>query len=184
MVLIEHDESERKRQAPTGIRGGKARRRICLLKGCGKWFRPHHVLARYCSKSCCDRARRWSAWRAGKRYRASDRGKERRRQQAVRYRERVRQRQGAVEERAVCEGHQEEADSEKIPCSRPGCYELFVPERRSPLRKFCCILCCKALRRVRQREAHWKRGSAFPSAQQRWEPFRGPPAGLVRCRIL
>ena len=62
------------------------------------------------------------------RYRASDKGKERRRQQSYRYRERVRQRrQAAQEQSAACEGHQEETSSEKIPCSRPGCYELFPP---------------------------------------------------------
>src|SRR5208337_2916799 len=69
-------------------------------------------------------------------------------------------------------------DSEKIPCSRPGCYELFPPQRRSPLKKFCCALCRQALRRVRQREARWqRRPSSLPAAERR-EPFRGPPAGF------
>ena len=44
-----------------------------------------------------------------------------------------------------------------LPCSRPGCYELFSPHRRSPLKKFCSSLCREALRRVRQRELHWRR---------------------------
>lgn len=117
-------------------------------------------------------------WQAGRRYRASEQGKECRRQQAVRYRERVRRRQVAAEEPDGGEGHQEEADSEKIPCSRPGCYELFAPERRSPLKKFCCALCRKALRRVRQREARWKRRPASTSVLEHEEPFRGPPGGF------
>ena len=45
------------------------------------------------------------------------------------------------------EGHQETVGSEKIPCSRPGCYEVFPPDRRWPLKKFCCAL-CRDLRRI------------------------------------
>lgn len=135
----------------------RCRSRICLLKGCGRRFRPFHCLARYCSESCRDSARRWSVWQAGRRYRASERGKKRRRRQACRYRERVRQRQEEPSaESSPCEGHQYEGDSEKIACSRPGCYELFIPERRSPLKRFCSFLCREALRRVRRREARWK----------------------------
>jgi hypothetical protein len=38
------------------------------------------------------------------------------------------------------------------PCDRPGCYELFVLQARSPQQHFCSSACRQALRRVRQRE--------------------------------
>ena len=175
MVLIQHDYDQRGWQAPC-----RCRPRICLLKGCERWFSPLRSSARYCSEACSKAARRWTRWQAAQRYRASDKGKERRRQQSCRYRERVRQRRLAAQEPAgaACEGHQEEISSEKIPCSRPGCYELFSPQRRSPLKKFCCALCRNALRRVRQREARWQQApSPLPAAERR-EAYRGPPTGF------
>jgi hypothetical protein len=150
-----------------------------LLKGCEQWFCPHHPQERYCSEACRAAARAWSAWQAARRYRASEHGKECRREQARRYRDRVRKRQEAsAESAAVCEGHQEEADSEKIPCSRPGCYELFSPQPRSPLKKFCSCLCREALRRVRRREARWQRLAPSRSGQDRPEAFREPSDGF------
>ena len=123
------------------------------------------------------RARLWSRRQAAQRYRASEQGKERRRRQACRYREPVRKRREEALLRGA-EGHQEAADSGKIPCSRPGCYERFPPERRSPRKKFCCALCREALRRVRQREARW--GVRDPSLceEDRWERFHGSPEGF------
>jgi uncharacterized protein with von Willebrand factor type A (vWA) domain len=113
---------------------------------------------------------------AAERYRASEGGKERRRQQSCRYRERVRQRQEEAQPLSpVGEGHQEAADSEKIPCSRPGCYELFPQQRRSPLKKFCCALCREALRRVRQREARWQRRFSFCADKHQENRHHGPP---------
>ena len=152
---------------PVGQRQDPAhsRARLCLLKGCAAQFSPVHPLARYCSAACRAAARRWSRWRAARRYRATEHGQACRREQACRYRQRVRQQREA--RNAESEGHQDPRASEKIACSRPGCYELFPPARRSPLKKFCCALCRDALRRVRQREARW---------QQR---FSSPPSALV-----
>lgn len=173
MVFIQHDCHQPERQAPCHCRP-----RICLLKGCERWFRALRALARYCSKACRQAARKWSLWQAAKRYRASDKGKECRRQQGCRYRQRVRQRREAAQEQlAACEGHQEEAAAEKIPCSRPGCYELFPPQRRSPLKKFCCALCRLALRRVRQRETRWQRRPSLPITDRR-EAFGEPSTGF------
>lgn len=175
MVLFEHDCSPSRWQAP-----GHCRARICLLKGCEEWFSPDHPRARYCSAPCRDAARGWSVWQAGRRYRASEGGKECRRQQACRYRQRVRQRRAESEERPAeaCEGHQKGEDSEKIPCSRPGCYELFSPERRSPLKKFCSCLCREALRRVLKREARWGWHRLRLSDEDRFRRFHGPPDGF------
>jgi hypothetical protein len=62
----------------------------CLLKGCGRWFLPHRAQARYCGPVCQQAARRWRRWMAGRRYRATDHGQQHRRDQARRYRSRVR----------------------------------------------------------------------------------------------
>jgi len=153
--VVQHDCSSIPSQAPSHCRA-----RICLLKGCESWFSPRHPLSRYCSQSCAAAARLWSRRPAAQRYRASERGRKRRQQQSCRYRERVRQRQEEVlPPPAEAEGHQEAEKSEKIPCCRPGCYEVFPSDRRSPLKKFCCALCREALRRVRQREARWSDAS-------------------------
>ncbi len=44
-----------------------------------------------------------------------------------------------------------------LPCSRPGCYVLFLPSPRSPDQHFCSGSCRLALRRVRQRETRLRR---------------------------
>lgn len=169
--MVQHDLFSPRRQVPAHCRA-----RICLLKGCEKWFSPLHPLSRYCSEACVRAARLWSRRRAARRYRASDKGKERRRQQSCRYRERLRQRQEEAETPAgVGEGHQKEADFEKICCSRPGCYEVFSPERRSPLKKFCSCLCREALRRVRRREARWGLRRDWLFQLDRFERCHGPP---------
>jgi hypothetical protein len=174
LAHVRRDCSWPRQQAHSGCRA-----RICLLKGCEKWFSPRHPLSRYCSEACRQAARRWSLWQAARRYRASERGKELRRQQSCRYRERVRQRQEVVEPPpVVSEGHQEEAGSEKIPCSRPGCYECFPPEQRSPLKRFCSCFCREALRRVRRREVRWGLHRDSPIGHDRFAWFHGPPGDI------
>lgn len=64
----------------------RPRRRVCLLKGCERRFRPVHPLARYCSQECREEARRWREWKARHRYRQSEGGKQKRRAQSRRYR--------------------------------------------------------------------------------------------------
>jgi hypothetical protein len=142
---------------PSGQALALPRHRRCLLKGCEAQFRGSHPLARYCSEACSRAARRWSQWRANCRYRQSEQGKERRRQQCQRRRER--QCSPAVEPAAPCEreGYHQADKHEKTPCRRPGCYESFAFSARSPLKKFCSPLCRQALRRVLEREARWRR---------------------------
>ena len=74
-------------------RARRPRRRVCLLKGCGRVFRPPQPLARYCSEACQTEARRWRQWKARHRYRQSTNGKQMRLAQCRRYRERRRERQ-------------------------------------------------------------------------------------------
>jgi hypothetical protein len=61
-----------------------------------------------------------------------------------------------------------------LPCSRPGCYVLFLPSARSPDQHFCSGSCRQALRRVRQREARLRRRRrrGIPA---RYLRHRGPP---------
>ena len=134
-----------------------ARKRLCLLKGCNDWFRPAHVLARYCSSACQQAARRWSAWRANRRYRRTEHGRLRRREQALRRRERLAQANGQAHdsEPEPREGYPKQASGKNLSCHRPGCYECFVRPQRSPLKTYCSELCREALRRVRRREARW-----------------------------
>jgi hypothetical protein len=62
-------------------------------------------------------------------------------------------------------------------CQRPGCYELFVVTPRSPEQHFCSASCRRALRRVLDREARWRR-------RQRQRPgarHRRPHPPPTRC---
>ena len=154
------------------VRQARPRRRRCLLKGCEAWFRSLHPSARYCSDGCRCAARRWSQWRANRRYRQSEQGQACRRQQSRRRRERCRQRASPspASEAAPREGYQEAASREKTSCSRPGCYKCFATSSRSPQQKFCSRLCRQALRCVLQREARWRRWF-----EQRGQPLRPPP---------
>ena len=132
--------------------------RLCLLKGCERSFRPRHPFSRYCSSDCRAAARRWRQRAANRRYRASEQGKCRRRAQACRYRERVRER----ESRDSCwcepgEGYPHRNEEVDSFCRRPGCYEGFTKSIRSPLQKFCSARCRQALRRVLIRERRWRR---------------------------
>lgn len=146
------------------VQDASPRTRRCLLKDCEQSFRPAHPWARYCSPSCRQNARQWSQWFANRNYRAGQRGKERRRQQCQRNRQR--RSQGPPEDADQpatrtpllgCEGYQREDSGKISPCHRPGCYECFVIPRRSPLKKFCSTLCRRDLRVVLQREARWRR---------------------------
>ena len=154
--------------------------RRCLIKDCERWFVPTRSQARYCSPDCQQEACRWRRWRAAQRYRASDHGKERRRDQSQRYRQRQRQAQAVPpqpEPEPEPEGQRPDPVAEKssgCPCDRPGCYHLFVPTRRSVEQRFCSSACRQALRRVRQREVrHQERRRQGTRPQRR--RARPPP---------
>jgi hypothetical protein len=179
--------------------------RRCLLKDCDRWFLPPSPQARYCSPACREAAEHWRSWHAGQTYRATIHGKERRREQARRHRERAQQRSVLAEQAApippiepalpvieaqttsdsiptIPAGTQNvgqrpakiRPQSDDLPCSRPGCYVLFLPSSRSPDQHFCSSSCRQALRRVRQREArlrHRRQRGIF----SRYLRHRGPP---------
>jgi hypothetical protein len=142
--------------------------RICLLKGCERRFRPSHPLSRYCSPSCQDAARQWRRWRAARRYRATPDGRQQRRGQSRRYRERQRLCPAAAAaapavKEAVTDQREGQRDGDVsedfsgTPCRRPGCYELFQAQPHEPPQRFCCCSCRRALRRVLDREVRWRR---------------------------
>ncbi len=96
MGPCEHPSTRRENQAigTTPHRKKRVRRprkRMCLLKGCGRVFRPEHRLARYCSEHCRNEAAHWRHWKARQQYRQTAHGKQVRRAQSRRYR--VRQRE-------------------------------------------------------------------------------------------
>lgn len=162
-------------------------RRRCLLKGCGQWFQPTHPQCRYCSTACRVAARRWRRWHAQQKYRSSANGREHRQQQARRYRQRGRSRPASVSAAAAAagnrllrEGKRAASKSAKVSlcaCDRPGCYVLFAAGAAHLRRRFCCVLCRKALRCVLQREARWRqrrrRGLKHAGRRRRPRP-RGP----------
>jgi len=70
-------------------RARRPRSRLCLLKDCGRSFRPQHPLRRYCSPECREQARQWRQWKARRRYRQTKGCKEKRQAQSCRYRTRL-----------------------------------------------------------------------------------------------
>lgn len=151
--------------------------RRCLLKGCERWFRASRPQARYCSAACRKAARAWRCRQAAQRYRASDKGKQQRRQQSQRYRQRQRQKRAAAEQ-PPCEGQRPDVIPQKTPgcpCDRPGCYQRFVLSRRSIQQRFCSSGCRQALRRVRQRESRC-RERRRQGVRPRRVRLRSPPA--------
>jgi hypothetical protein len=64
----------------------RARTRRCLLKGCNRAYRPDHPLQRYCSEGCRREAQKWRRWKAQQKYRATARGRAKRKGQCRRRR--------------------------------------------------------------------------------------------------
>lgn len=198
-------------QSELGAASGQARvghvvprgQRQCLLKGCECWFWPSCVQARYCSQACQQAACRWRRWCASRRYRVSPQGKERRRAQCMRHRQRQRNLRSSKtafpgansanevtipvaasaaevardESIGLCEGQRAAEipqEIRKCSCNRPGCYELFVLQARSPDQFFCSSSCRQALRRVidRERRLRARRCRGIPRRRYR---SRRPP---------
>jgi hypothetical protein len=85
------------------LASGRPRTRRCLLKGCEQRFHPRQPRQRYCSQRCRAEARKWSRWKAQRRYRDTLAGQQKRNGQSRRYRERVKNRK-SPEAKAVNEG--------------------------------------------------------------------------------
>ncbi len=173
------------------------RPRCCLLKGCERWFRPRRPQCRYCSDACRQAARRWRRWQAQQKYRASPNGRQHRQEQARRYRQRGPTRpppsppisRSEPEATAVPLNPDDPADATEgkrlpdkgekgplRPCDRPGCYTLFAAGAPGTTKRFCGVLCRRALRRVLDREARRRRrrrhGLRRPGRRPRSPPRR------------
>jgi hypothetical protein len=148
-----------------------------LLKGCERWFIPGHPRAHYCGPQCREAARRWQRVKASRAYRASDKGRQQRREENRRYRERRAEREAAAQEAAAEKGASEKAREGKrmaVPsenfaermCDRPGCYVLFWVKHDQSSQRFCSMMCRLALRRVLDREARYQQ------RRRRWRKRR------------
>ena len=139
------------------------RRRRCLLKGCAQWFAPAHPQARYCRDACREAAARWRRWKARQRWRQTESGRACRRAQSGRRRARWRRRRRPNGPAVPAERGSSSSDKNALApegwhsCDRPGCYDGFVPTRRSPLQRFCSPACWRALACVVERERRWHR---------------------------
>src|ERR1022692_3360999 len=85
--------------------------------------------------------------KAQQRYRATTTGKQKRNGQSRRYRERVRSQKPSQPEAVDETARVSLRTFFDGCCDRPGCYERFVRERRSPLQRFCSPACRRALER-------------------------------------
>jgi hypothetical protein len=136
------------------------RPRRCLLKGCERLFWPRRPQARYCNEACRQAAQRWRRRQASARYRTTDEGKARRREQSQRNRQRVRERQVASGDAEPPREGQRPAplskDFSRRRCERPGCYEHFSVNHEHSCKRFCSVACRLALRRVLDREARYR----------------------------
>ncbi len=142
-------------------RARRPRSRVCLLKGCGRGFRPQQPMARYCSEACQAAARRGRPWKARRRYRQSANGQQERQAQSRRYRERRKERE-APETAALIAARVIPTPFFSCSCDRPGCYEEFDRTRRSPLQRFWSHACRHALAGVLERERRWRQRRPGP----------------------
>jgi len=114
--------------------------------------------------------------KASRAYRASDKGREQRREENRRYRERRAEREEAAAEKEASEKAREgkrmafpsENFAERM-CDRPGCYVLFWVKQDQSSQRFCSVMCRIALRRVLDREARYRQ------RRRRWRRQRVRP---------
>jgi hypothetical protein len=161
-----HSENPTRPPEKQDVRGRRRRRprmRQCLLKGCPQRFRPRQASQRFCGDRCRKAARGWARWKTQQRYRRTRSGREKRKVQNRRYRERVRSRK-PPEPEAV--GTSARVTTPELSCGdccdRPGCYARYLRARRSPLQRFCSPACRRAVERVEQRERRWKSAGVKP----------------------
>jgi hypothetical protein len=149
-----------------------------LLKGCEQWFIPVHPRAHYCSLECRKAAMRWRRVKGSRAYRASDKGRERRREQNRHYRQRRRAREASpTTEKEACEGKRLRDFGENFAeemCDRPGCYVLFWVKHKHSSRRFCSVVCRLALRRVVDRESRYKWRRERRAKERAAKPVRRP----------
>ncbi len=115
--------------------------------------------------------------KSSRRYRASDNGRQRRREENRRYRERRRAREVAAAVLEAREGKRLRDFGENFAermCDRPGCYVLFRVKHEHSNRRFCSVMCRKALRRVLDRDARYRERRRRWRKQGRARRLEGP----------
>jgi hypothetical protein len=116
--------------------------------------------------------------KASRDYRASDKGRERRREENRGYRERRRAREAAsATEQEAREGKRKAVPGENFAermCDRPGCYVLFWVKHEHSNQRFCSVMCRKALRRVLDRETRYQERRRRWRQQSRARRVRRP----------
>ena len=156
--------------------------RTCLRKACGRKFVSRRWNQRYCQDGNCLRlVKLWLDRKRQRRCRESEavrqrhceRERERRAQERVRHREQQSSslpvqdcselpKKGPIPQitrRIAARGHAGDSIPEPF-CDRPGCYEAVRQSLRTPGR-YCGDDCCRAMRRVFDRERKWLRRRAI-----------------------
>lgn len=150
----------------------------CLWQRCNRSFERSHPAQVFCGDECRQLAVQWeravrrlkAKREANRRYRCSERGRAKHREQCKASRQRNKELVAARLEhcarsirspQTACEGdtnRPKKLRRAKTSCRRPGCGTNWIIEPRTPHKKFCSSLCDKALRaavaRV-QRYYHW-----------------------------
>jgi hypothetical protein len=183
-------------QAPQAL-AGHFRCRHCLLKGCTRCYRPVHPQSRYCSAECRREAQRWRRRQASRTWRASELGKDRRREQSRRYRRRIPlvvlpesffAHESTVPTVPPVDPTPEPREGQRPAsnfadfllrwCARPGCYVVFAVRSALSPQRFCSCGCQRALRNVLDREARYRqrRRDGYRPVRRRSRPAStGPP---------
>ncbi len=156
--------------------------RTCLRKGCSRRFTSRRWNQRYCQAGYCLRlVKLWLDRKRQRRCRESEavrqrhceRERERRAQERVRQREQQppsppvpdrselakRESGSQITRGTAARGHAGDSIPEPF-CDRPGCYDAVRQSLRTPGR-YCGDDCCRAMRRVFDRERKWQHRRAM-----------------------
>lgn len=155
-------------QPDASTRAGRLGGRLCLRKGCGRWFQPRRWNQRYCQEPDCLReVKRWQAAKRQRQRRATPEGRQR---HAVEERQRRKQVSAAGD--ACRDAPAWSRSNKNLPqvfCDRPGCYEPPRGSSRAPSR-YCGDACRSAMHRVRDRERkYWARKTKAGRLKRRLE---------------
>jgi len=180
------EQPTRKRQSRTTrsptTRRRRPRPRVCLRKGCGRWYMPRRWNQRYCQDPECLRLVR--CWQSARRQRRRRRSREVRKQH--RESERARRQQAKLNNHKALErsgsrarGHAGRAFSGTL-CSRPGCHEPPRKSLRTPA-CYCSEACRTAVRRVRDRERKWLSRATLAGRIKRSYEYAAARQGRLQC---
>ena len=142
-------------------RGSRLGWRLCLAKGCGRFYHARQWNQHYCQDPDCLRAvRRWQATKRQRERRAEPEGRQKH-AEAERERRRRAPKPPPVGESPSAETAPPDGawsrSKKSFPhrlCDRPGCYESPCDSRGAPS-SYCCEACRRAVRRVKDRERKW-----------------------------